>query len=78
MLIACIVLAKVQYISPYRTTEFLIENGIDKEHESKKWHYKKAVNDECFFMSKTKCLFIRAFIFVFVLMNAALLFAFEA
>jgi len=39
---------------------------------------KKALSADGFYTFKTKCLFIRAFIFVFVLMNAALLFAFEA
>ena len=54
MLITCIVLAKVQYVSPYRTSEFFIENGIDKEHESKKWHYKKAVKRWVFLHVKNK------------------------
>ena len=43
MLITCIALAEVQHDIQDRTIEFLFEYGMDKEHESKKWHYKKAV-----------------------------------
>ena len=43
MLHTSLPLAKVQYDIQDRTIEFLFECGIDKEHESKKWHYKKAV-----------------------------------
>ena len=51
---ACLSLAEEQYDSLDRTIGFLFEYGIDKEHESKKRHYKKAVKRWIFLHVKNK------------------------
>ena len=43
-----------QHDNPDKNVGFLIEYGMDKEHESKKWHYKKAVKRWVFLHVKNK------------------------